>query len=60
MQLKEALTTITGHGKESLLISAAKGGNNEVFNTVVNLLDGAVRIPLNRILTMNYSTIPFL
>lgn len=45
MQLREALTALTGHhGKESLLIFAAKGGNSEIFNIVVKLLDGAVRI----------------
>lgn len=47
MQLREALTTITGHSKESLLISSAKGGNKEIFNVVVKLLDGAVRISLS-------------
>lgn len=43
MQLSEALTTITGDSKETLLIAAAKGGNNEVFNVVVKLLHGVVR-----------------
>lgn len=39
------------HRKETLLNVAADGGNKEVFDTVVELLDGAVRVLLSTIRT---------
>lgn len=49
LQLKKALTTTIWYREETLLNAAADGGSKEVFDAVVELLDGAVRILLSTI-----------